>query len=127
MRNQHLRITRGVQLPHRAVETERHALVADLDTRTVIDERPQAAAALEEILDDLEGKGYSITGRSLRTAPKGFPRDHPRIELLRLQSFAALRRLPLNASRDVITATWDETEPLVRWPRRWVDSGADSL
>jgi uncharacterized protein (TIGR02453 family) len=95
--------------------------------RTVIDERPQAAAALEEILDDLEGKGYSITGPSLRAAPRGFPRDHPRIELLRLQSFAALRRLPLRASRDVIIATWDETEPLIRWLRKWVDSGANSL
>jgi uncharacterized protein (TIGR02453 family) len=94
--------------------------------RTVIDERPQAAA-LEEILDDLEGKGYSITGPSLRAAPRGFPRDHPRIELLRLQSFAALRRLPLRASRDVIIATWDETEPLIRWLRKWVDSGANSL
>jgi uncharacterized protein (TIGR02453 family) len=95
--------------------------------RTVIDERPQAATALEKILDDLEGKGYTITGPSLRTAPRGFLRDHPRIELLRLQSFAALRQLPLSASRDVIGATWDETEPLIRWIRKWVDSGANSM
>lgn len=95
--------------------------------RTVIDERPHAATALEKILDDLEGKGYTVTGPSLRTAPRGFPRDHPRIELLRLQSFAALRQLPLSASRDVIGATWDETEPLIRWIRKWVDSGADSV
>lgn len=95
--------------------------------RSVIDERPQAATALEKILDDLEGKGYTITGPSLRTAPKGFPRDHPRIELLRLQSFAALRQLPLSASRDVIGAMWDETEPLIRWIRKWVDSGANSM
>ena len=95
--------------------------------RTVIDEQPHAATALEKILDDLEGKGYTITGPSLRTAPRGFPRDHPRIELLRLQSFAALRQLPLSASRDVIGATWDETEPLIRWIRKWVDSGANSM
>lgn len=95
--------------------------------RSVIDERPRAATALEMILDDLEGRGYSITGPSLRTAPKGFPRNHPRIKLLRLQSFAALRRLPLSASRDVIGATWDETEPLTRWIRKWVDGGANSL
>ena len=95
--------------------------------RTVIDQRPHAAAALEKIFDDLEGKGYTITGPSLRTAPKGFPRDHPWIELLRLQSFAALRRLPLSASRDAIGATWAETEPLIRWIRKWVDSGANSL
>jgi uncharacterized protein (TIGR02453 family) len=95
--------------------------------RTVIDERPHAAAALEEILDDLEGQGYTITGPSLRTAPKGFARDHPRIALLRLQSFAALRQLPLSASRETIASTWDETQPLIRWIRKWVDGGADSM
>lgn len=95
--------------------------------RTVIDERPYAAAALEKILDDLEGKGYTITGPSLRTAPKGFPRDHPRIALLRLQSLAAIWQLPLNASGETIASTWDETQPLIRWIRKWADSGADSV
>jgi TIGR02453 family protein len=35
----------------------------------------------------------SISGDSLKTAPSGYPKDHPDIELLRLKQLTAMRRL----------------------------------
>ncbi|MGB8490793.1 MAG: DUF2461 domain-containing protein, partial [Bacteroidales bacterium] len=34
-----------------------------------------------------------LDGEKLKTAPKGYPRDHPYIELLKLKSFLAVRML----------------------------------
>lgn len=36
----------------------------------------------------------SIQGDSLKTAPKGYPKDHPEIELLRMKGFYAMTSLP---------------------------------
>jgi uncharacterized protein (TIGR02453 family) len=35
-----------------------------------------------------------IEGEKLKTAPKGYPKDHPFIELLRMKSFLAARTIP---------------------------------
>ena len=39
------------------------------------------------------GAGLELAGQSLRTAPRGYPRDHPRIELLRRKALIAGRAL----------------------------------
>lgn len=36
-----------------------------------------------------------IEGASLKTAPKGYPKDHPEIELLRYKSFLAVHKMPV--------------------------------
>ena len=56
---------------------------------------------------------------SLKTAPRGYDRDHPQIALLQLQRYAALRRLPLKATREDITAIWRTLEPLLAWVERY--------
>ena len=52
-----------------------------------------AGAAVVSITDGLRAKGLDLTAiASLKTAPRGYPKDHPRIELLRLKGLVATRR-----------------------------------
>jgi uncharacterized protein (TIGR02453 family) len=88
--------------------------------RTTIDERPAAAATLQDALDELTDAGFQIAGPSLATAPRGFPRDHPRIELLRLRHYSATRPLPLTASLDQIQGAWRQVKRLNGWIERWI-------
>jgi uncharacterized protein (TIGR02453 family) len=55
----------------------------------IADER--TGSDLEAIIDALRGQRLDIEGQGLRTAPRGYPRDHPRIGLLRYKSLAAMR------------------------------------
>lgn len=51
---------------------------------------------LENLLSDkLFQKVYGglSEGPALKTAPKGFPKDHPHIEFLRMKSFTAIKSL----------------------------------
>jgi uncharacterized protein (TIGR02453 family) len=43
---------------------------------------------LEKILASLKRKGWELGGETLKTTPRGYPADHPRIELLRHKSIA---------------------------------------
>ena len=70
-----------------------------------------------------------LGGDTLRTAPRGWPRDHPRIELLRHRSLTALRWVE---DADVVTTPrlvdevrsgWRELRPLVEWLGRAVREG----
>ncbi|SDC28012.1 DUF2461 domain-containing protein [Actinokineospora iranica] len=47
--------------------------------------------ALRAILAKLERSGWEILGDRLRTAPRGYPKDHPRIDLLQYRSVYAVR------------------------------------
>jgi uncharacterized protein (TIGR02453 family) len=40
-------------------------------------------AALQKLVDAARKKGYEVHGESLKVAPRGYPKDHPRVELLR--------------------------------------------
>jgi len=78
---------------------------------------PVLAAAVEEV----RGRGLEVGARSaLATAPRGYPRDHPRIELLRLKgchagrTFPPRRWLSTKTALDHITDTWRQAEPLTR-------------
>ena len=63
----------------------------------------------------------TIEGHALKTAPRGWPRDHPRIELLRHKSLAALRRyepeawLATAAAGRRILSAWRAAAPLNAW------------
>ena len=66
-------------------------------------------------------KGLTVEGDGLRTAPRGYPKDHPRIELLRMTSVIAGRGWPTTGgiSRRTalsgVTKAWRDARPLVEW------------
>lgn len=78
---------------------------------------PALAAAVAE----LEQAKLGIEGHALKTAPRGYPRDHPRIELLRRKSIAGIRSWEpaawtgTKAAATRITDTWRSAAPLNTW------------
>lgn len=72
-------------------------------------------AAFERIAATLEQAGFAFAGPPLKTAPRGYGRDHPRIGRLRLTHYAALRHLPRHISVDEIQEVWRSVEPLNAW------------
>jgi uncharacterized protein (TIGR02453 family) len=78
--------------------------------------------ALEKAIAGAEAAGVETFGEALKTAPRGFPRDHPRVRLLRHRSLVAGRRLSPTAkglarrvALDFARATWAACTPLNAW------------
>jgi uncharacterized protein (TIGR02453 family) len=88
--------------------------------RAAIDSVPAAASRLTEIIDSLASAGFEMAGPSLTTAPRGYDRDHPQIELLRLKHYAALTTLPVTAAPDEIRHAWRAVEALLDWGHTYV-------
>jgi uncharacterized protein (TIGR02453 family) len=65
--------------------------------------------------------GLELAGERLRTAPRGYARDHPRIELLRHKALIAGRALDgaggigREAALDHVAGTWRAAAPLNAW------------
>jgi uncharacterized protein (TIGR02453 family) len=92
--------------------------------RALVDDGP-AASGLQRVLKSLADKGFELSDHGrLTTAPRGFPRDHPRIDLLRQGSLAvghdheAGDWLFDERCRDVVLDGWDVVR---RW-NRWLDT-----
>jgi uncharacterized protein (TIGR02453 family) len=77
--------------------------------------------ALAGALDAVLRSGLELGPPALKTAPRGQPRDHPRVELLRYKELVAGRTLapsPALATRaalDHVAATWRAAGPMVAW------------
>jgi uncharacterized protein (TIGR02453 family) len=89
--------------------------------RTVVDD-DTTGPEVATIVAALVRKGYTPGAISeLKTAPRGYPRDHPRIELLRrkglmvAKSFAPAAWLHTAAARKKVEQTWADAAPLCRW------------
>jgi uncharacterized protein (TIGR02453 family) len=87
--------------------------------------------ALERILRDLDERGIEVghgMSEPLKTAPRGYPKDHPRVDLLRQKAVSAHRRLAetslrdAGAVRDFVVDTFDACKPLNDWLRSNVGS-----
>lgn len=69
-----------------------------------------------------------IEGASLKSAPRGYPKDHPRIELLRIKEMIYGATMPpgdhLHDRRvfDFAMATWRTAQPLTSWLDKHVGS-----
>ncbi|NUR87871.1 MAG: DUF2461 family protein, partial [Nonomuraea sp.] len=65
--------------------------------------------------------GYELGGERLKTRPRGFPDDHPRIDLLRHKSlYAGVRYEPepwvhTPEVRGRVERVWRDCTPLVEW------------
>lgn len=77
--------------------------------------------AIEAAVAQVRSAGLDVDGReALKRAPRGYPKDHPRIELLRLKGCHAGRTHPPRrwmataGALDRIVGTWRDAEPLTR-------------
>jgi uncharacterized protein (TIGR02453 family) len=77
---------------------------------------------LGRIVKAARAKGLDVHGHDvLKTAPKGYPKDHPRIELLRYKGLIAWQEWPAGAwlgtkrAKDRILQFLERSKPLVGW------------
>jgi uncharacterized protein (TIGR02453 family) len=85
----------------------------------VADDR--SGPALVELTATARAAGLDVVGETLRTAPRGYPRDHPRIELLRHTALVAGRTLAgvggigRDEALEHVAGAWRAAEPLNAW------------
>jgi uncharacterized protein (TIGR02453 family) len=82
----------------------------------------RSGVALESIVAKARAAGLTITGHDvLKTAPKGYAKDHPRIELLRYKGLIAWREWPPEAwlgtrkAKDRVVELLRQSKPLNAW------------
>jgi uncharacterized protein (TIGR02453 family) len=99
-----------------------HQLASDQLERfrtAVVDDR--AGARLADTVAEARAAGLDVVGESLRTAPRGFPRDHPRVALLRHKALIAGRSLrgaggiARDAALEHAAKTWRAATPINAW------------
>ena len=93
--------------------------------RTAIDTE-HSGEELVAILEGLRKAGFEIRGEQLKTTPRGYSVDHPRIDLLRYKSMAVgksygFQGLDTPALLDRVRDDWRSLRPLVEWVAARVD------
>ncbi len=94
---------------------------------------PRLSAIREAVADDVTGPklqrlitrlgkaGFEISGEQLRTTPRGYAADHPRIDLLRRKQLLAGKSygfadfIHTSELLDHVRADWRALKPLVAW------------
>ena len=78
--------------------------------------------ALTKTVDEARAAGLTITAAStLTTAPRGYPRDHPRIEMLRMKGLVTWKEWPVGPwlataeAKDMVVKVLLASIPLVNW------------
>jgi uncharacterized protein (DUF2461 family) len=80
-----------------------------------------AGEQLAQIVDEMRAGGLNVGGNELKTAPRGYPADHPRIELLRWREVGTGTHFSLEpwiatpVARDRILESWEAMSPLSDW------------
>jgi uncharacterized protein (TIGR02453 family) len=79
-------------------------------------------AELEEIIATIEKADVTVHGHGvLKSAPRGFPADHPRISLLRYKGVTAWKQWPVEpwletaSAKDRVISFFRTTRPLCSW------------
>jgi uncharacterized protein (TIGR02453 family) len=86
---------------------------------------------LAGVLAAIESAGHTVHGDRLKTRPRGYDEDHPRIDLLRYKTLTAWHEYPPEPwlhtaeAAEVVASTWREMAPLNTWLERNV--GASHL
>jgi len=82
----------------------------------------QTGTELVKLIAALTGKGMEVSAHeTLKTAPRGYPKDHPRIELLRQKGVTVWKQWEVGAwlgtagARRRVVETLEAAEPLRRW------------
>ena len=80
-----------------------------------------AGAALERAVAAVRQAGLTLDGHQLTRVPSGYPKEHPRAELLRYKSLTAHREfgspawLATKRAQTEVTKTWRSIAPLTAW------------
>jgi uncharacterized protein (TIGR02453 family) len=91
--------------------------------RAAVDDDAAGVALAAEVAAARQA-GLDVEGEALRTAPRGFARDHPRVGLLRHKAVIVGRRLAppggdggigRDAALAHVAGTWRAAAPLVAW------------
>ena len=92
----------------------------------------RAGPGLEQVVAGIGQQGIGVSGRDvLKTAPRGYPADHPRIGLLRYKGVVAWHEWPVEpwletaAARDRVAGFLRTTRPLSRWLEEHVGAPAE--
>ena len=81
----------------------------------------KSGALLQRILRDLERGGFEVGGERLKTVPRGYAKDHPRIDLLRMRTVLGMKSYGFEPFvhtaelLDRVRADWRKLRPLVGW------------
>ena len=95
--------------------------------QAVVDDK--SGRALERIVSKARAGGLEVMGHGvLKTAPKGYPKDHPRIELLRYKGIVTWKQWPPAAwlgtrrAKDRVVEFLRLSKPLREWLTARVES-----
>jgi len=91
----------------------------------------ESGPALESIVTTIRGQGYGCAVNDpLKTAPKGYPKEHPRIELLKgkgitvWQSWPPASWLGTRKAEDRVVSVLRAAAPLNQWLAKYVGETA---
>ena len=79
---------------------------------------------LKRVLAKVEKAGFEVSGEQLKTAPRGYDKEHPRIDLLRHKQLFAGRLIGFEPVihtaelADLVRDDWRALKPLVDWLAR---------
>jgi uncharacterized protein (TIGR02453 family) len=97
--------------------------------RAVDDAR--SGGALIRAVRAVRAAGLSVDGSELARAPRGYPADHPRIELLHHRRLTVSRRWRVEGwmhtpeAYEQVVAVWRAAGPVTRWLERHVGAPLD--
>lgn len=104
-------------------QLERYRAAVDAD---------RSGKALAKVVSSVRAKGIDVVGHGeLKTAPRGYAKDHPRVELLRYKGLVAWREWPAGAwlgskrAKDRLVAFFEDARPVAHWLERNV--GASTM
>jgi len=78
-------------------------------------------AALAEAVERMQATGVHLWGDALKTAPRGFPKDHPRVHLLQKKDLLAGDQLDPEKTldgrrpKDFARSLWDRSRAVMAW------------
>ena len=87
--------------------------------RAVADDR--TGPALESVVAELRRARWEVGGEALKVAPRGYPRDHPRVLLLRHKgmtmgkTFPPAKWLHTRKALDRVVGVWQAGAPMNDW------------
>jgi uncharacterized protein (TIGR02453 family) len=80
-----------------------------------------AGAALERTVRAVRKAGFEVGGATITRVPTGYPKDHPRAELLKHKSLTASRELgcpdwlSTTRAKTEVAKAWRKLAPLISW------------